>query len=479
MIDLSDLLAQLFYNWKWILVVGVIGMAAGMGCYLFASQNQGAKKISQEDIEAARALLPEDAASNVEQLHIQYESYIAYRKELQSYLSDSLYKKEDFAGNVGLTSIYYVNSVVSGYNLVLAQVALGTSEYEKIAEILNKDISTMDDVYRRVSVGEVVRTKENGVSLSDVNVNLEEAEAKEKKTMLLQVDIVAENQEQANAVLEVVEEALSRQIQSLQEIDPEAGMKNLGKTFTTDVSEFLDKRQNNAVNYLNTVNNQIAELQSRYVEPLESDEKSYYNLLKKYSEQDTMPIKEKSLLLFLLIGAILGVVLSGAFMVLRYIFDGTVKSGNELAYISGDSYLDTLYRKKRGFHLFGGISRLLMGALVEEESHQINMLEVDLEIKVKKMGCHSVYMVCEKNNDWGNDIGTKVQKGLQHNNSNLTLQIGDPLEDSEDREVFSQAEAVVLLVRLKKTSRREMLTWIKLCQRYGLQVAGIVALDEC
>ena len=452
-INLSDILAQLFYKWVRIFLMMVIGTAVASALWLHASKGPKVERVTLKDIELARAELSEDKAQQAEYLFGQYTSYLEYRKSLQKYLSDSLYSKDDYAGNISLTTLYYIKSDIGNVNQIFTRLAVGMDEFEKIAQIMEKDETMLDDVYRRVSIADLSSFE---VHNDEISYIVEDTADKEQKKMLLQVYLVAEDQEQADAVLKVIQDAFDRKLEELKAVDAGITMSCIGSNYSTNISDFLVSRQNDAVSNLNAINDEINGLQANYVDKLDSDTKEYYQLMKDRREQEITPVKQPSLIKYLVIGAFIGIVLAAAWIVLKYLLDGRIKIAREMMWPYYQENPDRVFRPMKGLHLFGGLARRCNGADLSGAAVQVDLAASDIGIKLEKQEKKSVYLVTDGATDWQKQFAQELMGKLTEREIPVQVRIGNPISDSKELEVFSATEAAVLIAELKSTRRTEL-----------------------
>ena len=475
-IDSRDLLAQLFYRWRRICLITIISCLMGLLFWSVSIRKLDTNKITQENIDLARAELSEDEAQQAEYLFAQYVSYLDYRKSIQKYLSDSLYSANDYTGNVALSVLYYVSSDIGNVNQIFTHIALGTDEYDKIAKILKKDNTLLDDVYRRVSIIDINSLAMDGDEYRSI---LEVSSEKAQKKTLLEVYLVAESRPQAAAVMDVVKNAFDNQIEELKVVDPDINLVSLGENYSTDISDFLSKRHSDAVSKLNSINDQINALETNYVSKLAGDSRAYYQLMKAKKEQEIIPVKKPSVLKYVIIGAFLGLAISLCSIVIQYIFDGKVKTSNELKWLYYSEMPSRICRKKQGYYLAGNLARLCTGTEVIDESVQTDLAASDISIKLRKMGINSVYFAFKDSSIWQRQVTEEIIEYMKKRNESLEIKTGNPISASRELEIFSGSEATILMAELKTTRRNDLRRWVSLCERYELPIVGIISLEEC
>lgn len=473
-VDLRDLLAQLLYKAKWILIVMLIGMIVAAGFWKHTSVQVANEQVTDEDIDGAKKVLAAEQIDQVEYLYAQYLSYVEYRKSLQKYLSDSLYSDDDYDGNVGMTVLYFVDSDIKDVNQIFARLTLNDDIYEEIASVLGRSSQMMDDVYRRVSISNI-----QGDTSDSINVTLDSTEADETKKTILQVYLIAENKEQADQISEIIDKSIRKNLERLRSVDEGIKLSYIGNRYTSNIAGYIDSRQGSAISMLNSINDQISNHQINYVDKLESEEKSYYELLKKRDELNAdHPLMMPSLPKYLIIGMFLGAVLSVCWLMFKYILDGTIKTAGDMRSNSNEEPV-VIYKKLPKVALFGKLARLLVKPDPSDDSVQTAMSAADLAILLQKKDASSVYFIYDDETDSKHHLNEELRTALAKKAEGITVNTGNPLSDVSELETFSKAQVAVLLVQLKKDRRNAVKKWMQLCSRYAIPVIRTIAVEEC
>lgn len=473
-IDLKDLLATLFDKWVIILVCIIIGALVGVGLWAFRSGEPSTIIVTAESVEEAREGLNIEQIEQVDYLFAQYKSNKEYRKLMQNYMAGSLF--EDTESSVMCIAMYYIESDIHNVNKCFANLAVGKNDMEQIAAILGEESAALDDVNRRIKIEDLYSDFINGNGLS-YSMDQETDEIANKNT--LQVSITADNEEQAEQMLAVIDAAFQREAEVLRNMDPDLKFTEIGRQYSSNLTEYMQKQEAAVISALNDANNQINLLQTNYVDKLNSDEKAYYKALKDYDEQEIVVVKKPSLKKYAAIGAILGLLLSVIVIILWYVFNGRVKTTYDVSGRSNTDIPYVVYKKKSGFHLFGAWSRKLKGADLSDEAVVQDLIVSDLAIKLSRMDCSSAYIARDEKNTWQIEVVKKLQSKLQQDVSNMTLHVGNPLSDTAQLQNFSESDAVILAVQLKDTSYKMLEKWIQLSGRYERPVVGAVVMEEC
>lgn len=473
-ISLKDMLAAILDKWVVVLVFLIIGALVGLGIYALKSGAPTKIEVTQESVDLAREPLNIEQIDQVDYLYAQYKSYKEYRKLMQAYMADSLYTKSENV--VILNTMFYVESDIHNVNSCFTTLAVGKNEMEQIAGILGKDTMQLDDVYRRVTIANTYSDLLNGTGLNyEMSHDTEEVANKN----ILQASVVAESEEQAQQMMAVIKDAFQREADTLKSMDPDLQFSQIGEQYSNNLTGYMQAQQTAVINNLNDANNQILNLDEKYISKLDSDEKAYFDAMKEYDDQEIIIIKKPSIKKLTVIGAVVGLVIGVVLIILWYIFNRRVKTVDAVASRTRTDIPYVLYKKKPGFHLFGGWSRRLKGTDLSDVAISQELVTNDILIKLSQMDCKSAYLVTENHTLWAQEIAKKLQESLNNHDPSVQLHSGNPLTDVEELKAFADAEAVIMLIQLKDTKTAVMEKWISLSTRYQRQTAGAVVLEEC
>lgn len=473
-INLKDLLAVILDKWVIILVGLLIGALAGAGIYISKADQPSAVYVTEQDIYNARQALSAEEIEQVDYLFAQYKSLKNYRKLMQNILSDSLFTDNEDAV-MGYT-LYYIESDIQNISKCYMYLAVGREEMEQIAAILGEENASAEDVYRRVNINGEYLNKSN---YQDINVEMLNIDGENTRKDILMVTVTAHNEEQVNEVMEIINEAFSKETESLSGIDSNLQFFEVGRQYSTNLTEYIQEQQSYVISSLNDANNQIGNLEVNYVYYLSSDEQVYFYMMKYYDEQSATSVRNSSLLKFVIIGGALGVLIMLICIILWYVFNGRVKSAVDVASQVQMEIPYVLYRKRKGKHLFGCWSRKLKGADLSETDVKEEVAASDLGIKLAEMNCTEAYIVCDTGNAWNMQVSNELKEKIEESNDGLMIHAGNPMSSKEELKLFTDADAIIFIVQLKVTRNRMIDSWMKLRNRYDKPMAGTVILEEC
>ena len=474
-IDLKDLFVYLLLKIKSILIIMLLFAVAAVGLWKYDSVEVDSRAVSDEDIKKATASLTDDQVNQVEYIYAQYLSYIMYRKNLQEYLSDSLFSEKDYTGNICKNSLYFVESDIQNIDRVLALMALSNSEYETIAQILGRDKFMMDDVYRRVSVSSVrdYESEEHTVFL-----NIGETDRFPKTA--LSVRVIAETEEQADAVTDVVEQSIRNEIKLLQDTDSEIKITAVDSSYSSNIEEFISHRQNEMMAKLNGVNDAINSLQTNYIDKLDSKEKNYYEIINTRDalKDPSFKVDRPSLPKYIVLGAVIGVALSVFYYMLQYVIGSSVKTASEIS-LRYQIKKPSMVVRQRGKNRYRtAIAKLFMHSDLLNNNVQVPMIASDIGIILEKAGAKNVYIISDMDTELEKQISEELRDILDKQESADNIIIGDPLSDPEELKQFAKVDTAIIMMQLKQTLRSKVDKWVQLCERYDIRVADTITLEE-
>ena len=468
-IDLKDLLAYIFSKWHVLLII-ILVCALIVGGYSFIkSRGEKETQVTLESVEEQKRGLSADQIEQVEYLYAQYVSYKAYRKGLQNYMSDSLFSTDDFENNTIIRTVYCVDSDIKNINQLFTRVSISIDDAKKIAAVLGKDSANMDDVYRRIDLYDL-----NKEATTDI-ISIENENSESQKTFF-QETVIGPTRDQAEEMHAVIEECLIRRAEELKKVDENITLENIGSQVSNNIQTFINTRQTEAVTALNNANYYLSTLQTNYIDKLSQEEQAYYNSLKNFDEQQEIPAKTLSLEKYIVIGVLLGLIIGVIILVIIYLFSSKIHIVRDIANRYGIDAPYTIYKKKS--NLFGALIRKLRGVDLSDEAIRQQMVAADIEIKLDKLNADRAYLVYDNVTPWEKEVADNLRENLVKREKSVELKIGNPLSSPEELEEFSKAENVFLMAQLDKTKQNVVDKWIQLCDRYDLEVAGAVILQE-
>ena len=456
-IDLLDLCSTFLKKWKPILCSMLLCGLNGAGIAVIKNTTYSPKVVTTEDIQKATALLTEDDAKEVRSVYRQYVSYTRYKESLQDY-SNSLFINSSGSGYMKKISKYSVKSSAYGVSGLLADLSLSPEVLGEIKLILGdgKEDDLLIDINRYVTIS---YNDENTVSISNIG-----EQGNRITQAIITLSVIGSTKEQCDKISSLVDEALESQMNTVHKIDDTASLTFLGENYSDDLSGWLTSQQNESVSRLNNADEMLADTNT-IIKELSSNQKKYYDLLVQRDSEDVfIPV---SVLKYLLIGILIGFVISAGIITIRYLFDGTVKTGSELSWIINGNTPHALADSE---------NTKAPDVLVHDNGTSVDLFVEDQTIKFSKLEKKTLYVVaedkCYRNKDF-NEAILKLKKTFFGD-----VRVGNPLESSEELQKLSQSEGAVLVVRLKSTKQKDVARINQYCQNYNVPINDVIVLAE-
>lgn len=471
-LDLLDLLAVLLLKWKRILAVVLIGAILGFGlAQMRGNSSSDTEKTVEEAIEEARGQLSEDKAVAVEQLFFQYVNYLELQKEMRSYYSSFAASDVSSENTVQMRSEYYITSSIRNLDTVFIKMAVTEADYQAMREIA-PDQEAGAAIYNRISFTTVYN--ENSISRQNtVNLPIQEGE---KNAYLINVELYGNSEEQCRKMMNVVEAAFKREAEELKRLDPEIELEALGIQFNYNVAGYVQKLRKQNIDNMTTAESEMNNLTNK-VGKMSAEEKKYFELLQQQYEGTYTTAKHQvAWKRYIVIGAFLGAMISVGVVILRYMWDGKVKSAYELE--QNGKLLSRVFIKGKK-NLFGRWAAGLIHADDTDPAVKADMLATDVGILMEKNGKNAVMLLCSQEDSDAVGFAEQVKVRLQEKNGGLKVCIGNPAHSVDELEMAAQADMGVLFAEMKISRRSVLREWRQICERYKLPLAGSVAVQRC
>ena len=482
-VDLKDLLATILSKWLVLVICIVIGALIGAGLtWLRASGPEEAEVSAQDALSSARDSLTAEQVQNVDYLYTQYAAYRNYRFLLQDYVADSLYI--DDSVQTVLNALYYVESDIADIDACYSILALSTQEWDELSRILGAS------AMQRVTIGgtdpmtlgantaqHVTLSGADPKYVQDVQVRIEEN--KDVCKEVIRVTIAAADRQQAGQALSIIDDAFARETDQLRSLDAELVFEELGTQYSEDGVGYETERLNDVIAALDNATTRLLNLETNYVEEMTQSERVYFEALEHADENRSSAPASVSLKRPLILGAVIGLLAGVVLLVLWYIFNSRVKTMADVTAHTKASTPYVIYRKKPGIHGSGPLVRKMKGAALSEQAVRQEVVDSHLAISLSKQESASVYVACDDPEVQQNEIVRNLQSLLLKKAPEVSFAAGNPMTDTKALSQFSEADSVILMIRLKKTRYPMLDQWMELSRQYERPVAGLIVTEDC
>ena len=462
-LDLLDLLAVVLLKWKMILAVLLIGALLGFG----VTKLKGGKEtepVSEEAINTARDTLATDKATMVEQLFFQYVGYKELQEDIRTYYRTFASSDVNLDNTVQMRERIYVTSNLDNLHRLMM---LTEADYRTMREIA-PDEEAGATIYDRVTI-----TVDSEDTTTVLNLS---GQDRVPKQYVVNIQLYGNSEEQCSEMMAVVEKAIYREIESLKKLDPKIEATTIKEAFNYDVAQYVQDLRKKNIDRMTNSETELSRLETK-VDKLASEEKSYYNLLKKqYDETFAAEEQHVSWKKWTVVGAFLGAVIAVGVVFLGYVLDGKIKSPCELE--QGGCLLNRVFIEGKK-NLFGKWAARLVHADNTKPAVKADMIATDIGILMDKNEKKALMLLCSTEDENAADFAEQVKTRLQTKNEELKVSVGNPLCSVEELEMAAQADMGVAFVEMKKSKRGMLREWRQICERYKLPMAGAVAVQIC
>ena len=282
-LDLKDLLADLLLHWKkillWMLAAAIIGV-----CFLKVKDAIGNKLVMEDSITAARAILSDPDAQEVESMIFQYKAYKAMQRDMEDYYTRLASVPLEEGGVVEMRSNYLLFSSLDNLGTSLASV-LTEEDYDALRAI-SPDEEIGLRIYDRVKI--ITSVGSNGSAsnnmTSNIYVSVQQNEDGVPNQYLITASLYGRTEAQCEEMMRVVDAALQRGFRSLQTLDPELVATTAGSEFDYNIFEHVNTLRKDSVDRVTGTSQELENLKNRLT-TLKAEQRDYYQLLKNQYEQ--------------------------------------------------------------------------------------------------------------------------------------------------------------------------------------------------
>ena len=451
-VDIGGSLAYIFVHWKAVLIAALV-CAIAVGGYAYTQKKNApvvSELSSEEQIEKARAKLPEPEALYVEQLFGQYQRYLKELNSWNSYLDRSMVLQLDPGDYVKQVIQYSVKANSPSAVLAFNKSLLGQDEYRRLAAAYGEGAEAD-------SISELVVFEDVGSSRTQGSAQ-------------------ASNAAPASSV--VIEDEGTNGSSEVSKVS--------SVTTRNEAGYLLAMQQALFATNISLQSNRSAFIKNT-IDTLSEGNKSYFDLLVKSSvidetaENSTPVVKNKiSVKKYAAAGCALGLLLSVAVLFLLFVCRDRIRTESEIEDNLRLPVLQTLKiaRKtvKADFIKNIGVRCMQKNRAKDLSRESLAALTAETCRRLEKLGARSLYIASESSNKAVISAIEELADLLER--SGISIALGSPMSDSTDYREFLKADAVLTVEELNKSKKSCLKDLISVCKRNQLPIIGCAVFAD-
>lgn len=480
-IDLIVLMFYLLKRWRGLLIAIVLGLVLGLGIYLVKDHQQKAELAAQtaaaeaageaEEFDESKYDISDDVESNME---LAYQYRQLYRKQLEYNQKSIIMQLDPNAVYTGELKYYLSAGYDTGLVSVLYQSIL--SNKDLLTELQEASGLDCDVPYIKELVDSGV-SKENDANININNLvsDLADSVASVTKNAFVSYKVVSTSEESCEKMLQVIRE-------KVQELDAQCQETYAGYS-AVEVADAVRKVTDNS--YLNQQKSNIDQLNNYLtnVQKLENaltdEEKEYYSrkyLAREYvaeNEEEINPVaatttEPVSKVKWIFIGIILGIFVWGIIECCRYLFDGSVKTSDEVQKlthlpvigryqdgITGKKGIDLVIARLQSKVIGRGDSLAYIGSL-------INAMDQGNCLISSQSAFAETRQIAEKIREYCSEMQMGEYSSGSVNSLNIARNAGKE----------------IIVVSTGKTRRSDLERELEVCSMQNIKISGLIVVEN-
>lgn len=480
-IDLIVLMFYLLKRWRGLLIAIVLGLVLGLGIYLVKDHQQKAELAAQtaaaeaageaEEFDESKYDISDDVESNME---LAYQYRQLYRKQLEYNQKSIIMQLDPNAVYTGELKYYLSAGYDTGLVSVLYQSIL--SNKDLLTELQEASGLDCDVPYIKELVDSGV-SKENDANININNLvsDLADSVASVTKNAFVSYKVVSTSEESCEKMLQVIRE-------KVQELDAQCQETYAGYS-AVEVADAVRKVTDNS--YLNQQKSNIDQLNNYLtnVQKLENaltdEEKEYYS--RKYLAREYVAENEEEInsvaatttepvskVKWIFIGIILGIFVWGIIECCRYLFDGSVKTSDEVQKlthlpvigryqdgITGKKGIDLVIARLQSKVIGRGDSLAYIGSL-------INAMDQGNCLISSQSAFAETRQIAEKIREYCSEMQMGEYSSGSVNSLNIARNAGKE----------------IIVVSTGKTRRSDLERELEVCSMQNIKISGLIVVEN-
>lgn len=484
-IDLIDILGRIIVKWRPICITALIGLLIGIvvsctiGYINMKKSDMEAKKLSAQKAEsiALEKLLKDEkgevlkeAAENNLAMYVNLESLYETQDE---YNKKSIYKNLDASNLAKVRLTYYVdNHYVSEYPVV--------ETYNNIEDVL--------DAYRTALVSDeicedIIKALGMDTEPQYIRELVVFPEKEDRPVSNLVFDIVTDNADMSRVIADYYKGAVDKVTANIAsnygDVTVTLQDEQLNIGFDLDIMVKQNESDQKLIDYYNQlqrIENSMSGAQGDYFKAILAK----YNL-------ETIKIEAEQHGFFSYVSKVLIVIVTVAFGFVAvafygviYLFNGVIKTGDELAGLSRSTLLGTVLvdgEKKRKSVLFDKWAIALTDArvLCDDSDRMIETIVASVKQYLGNNGLNSV--LCVGSDIGHSDVIDKIRTNVSEGGFTVNVAV-DAFDSPDTVNYITESDVVVFIGEIGKSKYKKLERVLSLCQLYKKNVMGTVAIQE-
>ena len=492
-VDIRSCIAYLMVKWKILLLALILGALAGgaFGVYKQRTASEPTQVSYEEKLQSLRGALQESDALYVEQVYTQYKNYGKQLDNWRQYLNSSALQNMEPDNYIKRDLQYIVESnnsdVISSFSVSL----LGTSDYERIAQVLGDQV-TASNAVELISVSNVAQA-DNGGNVSAPAVQIGDMIAQEPSVnvtptsyrSIMDITFIVPDEEKADALEEMLGEILEERKSELKESGVDVDVESLNRTTVANDYTWLLAAQQAALQPMQQLQTARSNFVKNTADVLEDKEKAYFDYLRT-EQSDTQTdnaapaVKKVNKKKYVAAGGLGLFVLAFAALLLMYIYSDRIRAEEQLKRSFG---LPILLRCRIGKGGTGidpirnrGLNILTGAGLAVPAGSGAGELAAELSHRIGGAGDRTVFLAYDTDKKEVRDAVRKLAESLGENG--ILAETGVPAVNDEAYRALLKSGAVVAVETMNESRVLALKDILGTCRRNSLPVLGCVTLTD-
>lgn len=474
-IDILVVLSYVIRKWKNVFITAVIVAALGSGFSYYSEYKKTKDKYSTTNIENVKEKLKESEIKQVEEIYAGYDIYNKELDKIQRELDESPALNEKYTNVLSVNYSYY--SDYCGLKDLLAGYAFTEEDYEKFAVIYGIEAGS-EYLTKMISFGGSEVQNEYQIDTDGLGELLGNGRIVNKYSGNLTVSIITKSEEQGSQLYDIVNAALLDRIDEIKKsgIDIEFKQTNLLLRENVRENQIGEIRKEKVSEKTEIIGEQI-KFYEENVEKMDSTKKTLFDLIKGSNENDE--VKEvdfelKNVVFFGFVGAILAVLI----IAIKWVGSGKIGSKAEVQRYT-KAYVIACIKNRKKRILFSSIADRMAAVIdksidVEEGKEALEVLTEKVYRTVEKEEAKNVFIASQISTKKEEEILDEIKSKLKKEKIDVTY--GNPYKKVEISEKFYEADSIIMLATIEKTSIKFVEELRADCSKVNGKFAGSVIL---
>lgn len=493
-VAIKELLLNILLKWR-LIILSMIVFAILLGTYAAVNSYKKAETIKNQEKNADYSQYETGLMDNeIAEVNNAVEDYLTYYKtysNYKTYNTNSIKMQLDANKVPTLKTVYKISGNINVKNICDSYIEMIPSD--DICQQIQKNLDANSEVSYIKELISIYDSLEDTATMGgqEISTVLKEDEQNvEDNSLLMIVNIIADNQENCEMMGEIIQNEIENMSPEIKKQLGDFTIQKIGENYSEEANKQLLKTQQESLTEMNNVNVLMNNVDASLSEAqkllfsamlndttkkLENEENGKNEEIIEENTQEIQIIHVK----YIAFGAIIGIFLGCFYAMCKFLLNRHLVSNCFISEDVGSLVLEEFPSKKKkkiGGFIDRWITSFFKDEKIASEREKMKMLCGNINIALQKNPMSKLYITGTVESPEKNQIIEELKSNFQ--NKNVILETGDSiLKNIDSLEKFVETEGVIFIEQIGKSLVQDIYEETECCKKYDVTNLGFILIN--